>query len=133
MKREFKGFLACVAVVVLMGAARRYTDVTVTSLNEGNAPVPFSTALSDSAWTAIGSSSPAKRRALGIQSPSTNTGFVCISTTSTSGVTCTVDTNGYQLEPGAAITINDEAVWYGRINSGSVTTVKGSEHADNRD
>lgn len=129
MRKEFKGFLACLALVVLMGAGRKYVWVQKVYQNEGDTPAPISQTCTDSAWTAI-AAADSKRRSVLFQTLSTAGSSVCLST-ATAGP-CDDNQGGIELEAGSNVTDYSEALLNCRSRSGNVQ-VKGMSYTDSED
>jgi len=129
MKREFKGFLACLAIILLVGAGRKYDQSQRVFQNEGDTLGPISVTCSDSAWTAVSAASSIRRSVL-LQTLSTAGASVCIST-ATAGP-CVDTMPGLELEAGANVTDFSEALLNCRSRSGNVQ-VKGMAYSDSED
>lgn len=123
---------------------RSRTDVQRVSRNDGDSNKPFTVTCLESAWTVVGSSSTnagtqtgasrLRRRAMTIQTLSSVTYAVCLSSTSASGDTCSDARAGYELGSAwGSVSIYDEAAWYCRTRAGGSTVIKGAEHFDSRD
>jgi len=125
---------------------REKRSVTKTARNDGNARLPFAISCSSSAWTVAGSSQAVasqpmaneqaaiRRRSMTIQTLSTVTYAVCLSTTNASGDTCDDNRAGYELGSAwGSVSIYDEGLWYCRARTGGSTVIKGVEFYDSRD
>jgi hypothetical protein len=114
-------FLFCGAwmlIETVTAAPRLGVEVTKTYLNEGNTRVPFAVACSSTAWTEVLPAGITRRSAI-LHTLSTADGIVCLSTATTSALTCAAATNGIHLEKGGAVVDNSEAVLYGRVETGA--------------
>lgn len=131
MDKSFvKGVLACLAVIVLMGAGRKYIHSQRVHMNEGNTAAGFSVTCSDSAWTAVVAAN-ANRRSVVVQSLATNTFNVCIAT-STAGP-CVDGMVGFELTPGSTLDESSEVALNCRARSGGSEVLKGIEYDDSKD
>lgn len=129
-----------------LAAPRDKPGVTKTARNDGNARIPFTITCSASAWTVVGSSQAVastlmaneqaaiRRRSMTVQTLSSVTYAVCLSTTSASGDTCDDNRAGYELGSAwGSVSVYDEGLWYCRTRTGGSTVIKGVEFYDSRD
>lgn len=130
----FSAFLVGLLVAgAAFGASRLSPSVQLTARNEGNVATDFAVTCSSTAWTTVKAANTA-RRALFIQALVANAYGVCVSTYSTSTVTCGDTTVGLELEASAKFTIYDEMARYCRARAGSSGEyLKGSESDDSDD
>jgi hypothetical protein len=91
-------FIGIIALYgVIKSAPRQDYSVTKTYINNGNTRVPFSVSVASTSWTAVLSTQDTRRYSI-IETTSTALpGFICLSTTTTSGTTCTNSSNGQKL------------------------------------
>lgn len=129
MKRELTGALAGIALILILGAGRKYIEVQKVYQNEGDLLAPISVTCLDSAWTAIAPASK-KRRAVVLQSLVASASGVCISTAT--GGACSDGQGGFELEPGMTVTDNSEALLNCRSRTGSIV-IKGMSYSDSED
>lgn len=112
--------------------------------NDGDSNVPYAITCTATAWTAVGSTSNnassassatrKRRRAMTVQTLSSVTYSVCLSSTNVAGDTCADSRPGYELGSAwGSVSIYDEAVWYCRTRTGGSTVIKAVEHFDSRD
>lgn len=87
--------------------------------NEGNAPIPYNTAITTTSWTVV-ISSDIISRGLIIESDPANTVTICISTLTVSGIggaandACAATTTGVKLSPGGSWTDYSDNKWTAR-------------------
>jgi hypothetical protein len=118
----------------LMAAPRGEVYVAKTYLNEGNSRTPIAVAVTSVTWVTVLNADVTRRSAL-LQTLSTATDAVCLSTFTTTNITCASTTKGTHLEPGGVVIDNSEAILYGRMAdtiSGTVY-IYGMEYKDSKD
>lgn len=127
--------IAFVAIGLAMASegGRKNVYVDPVYIHEGDAAgrTPFAIDCSSTSWTTLVATDSTSRSVLFIALDD-NAGGVCISTTSTSGVTCTDSTNGPELKPGASLTDYTTGAWNCRSRANNVDTIKGyrSKHSE---
>jgi len=141
MKKYFL-FLMGVIAIGLLGsvytnsAPRGKIFVDKISINNGDTRLPFNISITSTSWTQV-LPKRAKRRYAVIQTTSTAmAGYICLSTTTTSGVLCKDDTKGMVIGQSLSILENhSEAILYGRLQDGVGGTVylRGEEEYDSGD
>ncbi len=128
-------FMAIAAFVGYADSAGREDfTVTKTYLNEGNDRTPLAVAVTSVTWVTVLSANVTRRSAV-LHTLSTATDTVCLSTFTTSGITCASTTKGVHLEKGGVFIDNSEAILYGRLAdtvSGTVY-IFGMEYKDTKD
>lgn len=132
-KAIFPALLLVFFAGLTFSAPRDEIMVKKTYLNEGNFRVPFAVTLTSSTWTEILPVDAERRNAI-IQTLSSETYFVCTSTTSASASSCSTSRQGIKIEGGGVLMDNSEAVLYGRVQeSGGDIVVYGEYLYDTGD
>jgi hypothetical protein len=101
-------------------------------IDEGRDPIPFSVTCSSQLWTTLVSSSSIGR-SINVFTPSDNTVDVCISTFSTTAITCLAETNGIQLTKNEHFTIYAPIKWFCRAKATATAVIKGYYSRDRND
>ena len=117
------------------GAPRNRTDVTKTSMNEGDTRPGFAVLVTTAAWTQIIPANPRRRSAV-LQTLASSSTSVCISSFTVTATACLSGKlhEGVILEAGASYTDYNEALIYGRASGTTVgTTVYGNINYDAED
>ena len=123
----------CIFIASLLKAEPRGdTFVTKVAENEGNTRAGFSVSCSSNEWTTV-LAVRAIRRSFLVQSLSTATELVCLSTFTTSGYACSSSAPGVTLATRDTYNDNSEQAIYCRGQSGAAQTLKGFENYDSRD
>lgn len=135
MRGIFFGFLVAGFAAMLYASPRKDITSSTTHRNEGNLMAPFSVSCSSSTWTAVVTTREARRAVL-IQSLSTNSYAVCLSTyaVGSTAVLCAAATTGLEISPGGALTDYGEyGINCSARDGSSGERLKGYESYDNRD
>lgn len=111
--------LLCLLPSSAFAAGSLFSGVTPTFTNQGNAPIPFNTAITTTSWTTIISSDTISRGLI-IESDPANSVTICISTLTISGIggaandACNASTTGVKLSAGGSWTDYSQVQWTAR-------------------
>jgi len=137
MKRNlFIIFSLIVFCGVCNAAPKNDLFVKRVSQNHGNERIPFAVAIDSNSWTQILDADENRRYSIIMATSTTLNVIVCLSTTTTAGVACSLSSNGIKLGmPEYNIEDYSQAALYGRVENASAAdfNIVGEKRRDSKD